>query len=146
MAVGAAGEPTIAYTHGPQTMDHPGTRLGKIEGNLFHEAVTEAARREGLRFVLNVVQDDQGQPVAVLAGDPDEAFRRLVREARSIYEVPISGQYDVAVAGVGYPKDANIYQASRAASYLYFAPVPVVRDGGMIIVPAPTPEGVGRGG
>jgi len=145
VAVGAAGEPTIAYTHGPQMMDHPGTRLGKIEGNLFHEAVTEAARRAGLRFILNVVQDDRGQPLAILAGDPDEAFRRLVREARRIHEVPISGQYDVAVAGVGYPKDANIYQASRAASYLYFAPVPVIRDGGVIIVPAPTPEGAGEG-
>jgi nickel-dependent lactate racemase len=126
-------------------MDHPGTRLGRIEGNPFHEAVTEAARRAGLRFILNVVLDDKKQPVAVLAGDPEAAFRRLVFDARKIYEVPIPKQVDVAVAGVGFPKDANIYQACRAASYLHFAPVPVVKDGGVIIVPAPTPEGAGSG-
>jgi lactate racemase len=145
VAVGAAGEATIAYTHGPDMMDHPGTRLGRIDGNPFHEAVTEAARRAGLRFILNAVLDDRKQPLAVLAGDPDAAFSRLVAEARKIYEVLIPEQVDVAVAGVGFPKDANIYQACRAASYLHFAPVPVVKDGGVIIVPAATPEGAGRG-
>ena len=57
-AVGAAGEALIAHTHGPAFADHPGTRLGRIEGNPFHDAVTEAARRAGLRFILNVVLDD----------------------------------------------------------------------------------------
>jgi nickel-dependent lactate racemase len=49
------------------------------------------------------------------------------------------------VAGVGFPKDENIYQASRAASYLFFAPTSVVKEGGVLIVPAPTPEGAGNG-
>ncbi len=145
VAIGAAGEAMIAYTHGPKIMDHPGTRLGKIEGNPFHEGVSEAARRAGLKFILNVVQDEQKRPVAVLAGEPDATFRKLVGEARRFYEVPIYRQYDMAVAGVGYPKDVNIYQACRAASYLFFAPVSVVKEGGVIIVPAPTPEGAGEG-
>jgi len=145
VAIGAAGEATIACTHGPEMMDHPGTRLGRIERNPFHEAVTEAARRAGLRFILNVVLDEEKRPAAVLAGNPETAFRSLVAEARKIYEAPIPGQVDVAVAGVGFPKDINIYQACRAASYLFFAPVPVVRDGGVIIIPAPTPEGAGQG-
>jgi nickel-dependent lactate racemase len=51
----------------------------------------------------------------------------------------------VAVAGVGFPKDANLYQASRAASYLFFAPTPVVKPGGVFIVPAPCGEGAGEG-
>jgi len=145
VAIGAAGEAMIAYTHGPRIMDHPGTRLGKIEGNPFHEGVSEAARRAGLMFILNVVQDEQKRPVAVLAGEPDATFQKLVGEARRLYEVPINRQYDVAVAGVGYPKDVNIYQACRAASYLFFAPVSVVKEDGVIIVPAPTPEGAGEG-
>ena len=105
LAVGAAGEAMIAYTHGPQMVDHPGTRLGRIEGNPFHEAVTEAARRANLRFILNVVQDDHKRPVAVLAGEPEATFRELVKAARELYQVPILRQFDVAVAGVGYPKD-----------------------------------------
>lgn len=145
LAVGAAGEAMIAHTHGPHMVDHPGTRLGLVRGNPFQEAVAEAARRAGLRFILNVVQDDLGRPVAVLAGAPESTFDALVVEARKIYEVSIPHRYDVAVAGVGFPKDANIYQASRAPSYLFFAPTCVVRDGGVFIVPASTPEGAGDG-
>jgi nickel-dependent lactate racemase len=145
LAVGAAGEATIAFTHGPQMADHPGTRLGRVDGNPFHEALTEVAQRGGLSFILNVVLDDDKRVVAVRAGQPEPAFLELVAVARDLYEIPIPHQYDVAVAGVGFPKDQNLYQATRAASYLFLAPTPVVRPGGCLIVPAPCPEGVGQG-
>ena len=145
VAVGAAGEALIAHTHGPEFVDHPGTRLGKIEGNPFHEAVTEAARRANLRFILNVVLDDDKRILRVTAGDPELAFQDLVEFAKSVYEVPVSQQYDIAIGGVGFPKDANLYQASRAPSYLFFAPTPVVRPGGYFIIPARCEEGAGDG-
>jgi nickel-dependent lactate racemase len=145
VAVGAAGEPLIAHTHGPAFLDHPGTRLGRIEGNPFHEAVEEAARLAGLRFILNVVPDGEKRVLAVAAGAPGDAFRELVGFARSVYEVSVPRQVDVAVGGAGFPKDANLYQASRAASYLFFAPTPVVRAGGFLIVPARCQEGAGEG-
>jgi len=145
VAVGAAGEPLIAHTHGPAFVDHPGTRLGRIEGNPFHETVTEAARRAELRFILNVVLDDEKRVVCVKAGEPVETHQQLVSFARSIYEVSIPHQYDVAIGGVGFPKDANLYQASRAASYLFFAPTPVVKPGGFLIIPARCEEGAGDG-
>jgi nickel-dependent lactate racemase len=46
---------------------------------------------------------------------------------------------------VGFPKDANLYQATRAASYLFFAPTPVVKPGGFLIIPARCQEGAGDG-
>ena len=145
LAVGAAGEELIAYSHGPAFVDHPGTRLGRIEGNPFHEAVTEAALREGLRFILNVVLDDDKHVLRVTAGDPEKAFQDLVAFARSVYEVPIPHQYDIAIGGVGFPKDSNLYQASRAPTYLFFAPTCVVRPGGYFIIPARCQEGAGEG-
>ena len=145
LAIGAGGEAMIAQTHGPQLADHPDTRLGCIEGNPFHEALTEAAQRAGLRFVLNVVLDDNKRVVAVRAGEPMQTLIQLVTIAKNLYEVPIPHQYDLAVAGVGFPKDQNLYQASRAASYLFFAPTPVVKPGGCIILPASCPEGAGQG-
>jgi len=145
VAVGAAGEALIAHTHGPAFVDHPGTRLGQIEGNPFHEAITEASRRAGLRFILNVVLDDDKRVLRVAAGGPELAFRDLVKFAKSVYEVPIPQQYDIAIGGVGFPKDANLYQASRAPSYLYFAPTPVIRPGGFFIIPARCEEGAGAG-
>jgi lactate racemase len=145
LAVGAAGEALIAHTHGPAFVDHPGTRLGRIEGNPFHEAVTEAARRGGLRFILNVVLDDDKRLLRVCAGDPEAAFQDLVAFARSVFEVPIPHQYDIAIGGAGFPKDSNLYQASRAPSYLFFAPTCVIRPGGYFIIPAPCEEGAGNG-
>ena len=145
VAIGAGGEAVIAFTHGPSMVDHPGTRLGKIQGNPFQAAVREASRKGGLKFIVNVVQDEAKRPVAVYAGEPEATFSKLVAVARTLYEVPIPHVYDVAVAGVGFPKDLNLYQATRAVSYLFFAPTCVLKEGGVFILPVPTPEGVGQG-
>ncbi len=145
LAVGAGGEAFIAHTHGPRMVDHTGTRLGMIHGNPFQEAVQECARRARLALIVNVVLDHEKRIVKLAAGDPEKCFYSLVDSARRLFEVPIPGQFDAAIAGVGYPKDVNLYQASRAVSYLHFAPVPVVREGGVYILPAPTPEGAGEG-
>jgi len=145
VAVGAAGEALIAYTHGPAFIDHPCTRLGRIDDNPFHETVSEVARRAGLSFILNVVLDDEKHILRISAGAPEPAFQDLVSFARSVYEVSIPRQYDIAIGGAGYPKDANLYQASRAPSYLFFAPTPVIRPGGFFIIPARCEEGAGAG-
>lgn len=145
VAVGAAGEALIAYSHGPRFVDNPNTRLGKIEGNPFQEAIANAALRAGLNFIVNVILDDSKQVVYVMAGEPIETHRLLVERAKALYQVNVPQQYDVVIGGVGFPKDTNLYQASRAASYLFFAPTSVVRSGGYLIVPAPCQEGAGEG-
>ena len=145
VAIGAGSEATIAATHGPAMLDHPRVRLAVLEGNPFHQAVTEIAERAGLRFIINVVLNEDDAVTAVMAGAPRETFARLVETAARLYTVPLAGQADIAIAGVGYPKDSNLYHASRAATYLYFAPVPVVRPGGVVIIPAEAPEGAGQG-
>ena len=145
IAIGCCGEPVIAATHGMRFLEDPGVRLAKIEGNPFHQTITEIARRAGLRFCLNVVTDDRERVVAVAAGGPDEVLGELVNVAARLYTRSIGKQYDIAIAGVGKPKDVNLYQASRAATYLRFAPTPVVREGGVIIIPAQLEEGAGEG-
>lgn len=145
VAIGCANEAIIAYTHGPAFLDQEGTRLARLEGNPFQEAVRRVARAARVAFVTNAVLDDAGELVAVAAGPPEGTQDHLARIAGELYTIPIERQVDVAVAGVGHPKDANLYQASRAASYLQFAPIPVVRPGGSIILPAACPEGAGEG-
>ena len=145
VAIGCCGEPVITATHGMRFLEDPAVRLAKIEGNPFHETVREIARRAGLRFCLNVVTDDRERVVAVAAGDPDAVLADLVAKAAALYTRPIVKQYDIVIAGVGHPNDVNLYQASRAATYLRFAPTPVVREGGAIIIPAQLEEGAGEG-
>ena len=145
VAIGCADEAVIAHTHGPAMLDQPGTRLAQLAGNPFQAAVREVARAVGLAFVGNAVLDDAGRVVAIAYGAPEAVQDHLAGIAGDLYTVPIPRQVDIAVAGVGHPKDANLYQASRAATYLQFAPTPMVRRGGVIILPASCPEGAGEG-
>jgi nickel-dependent lactate racemase len=145
VAIGCCGEPTITATHGMRFLEDPGVRLARLEGNPFHETVREIAKRAGLRFCLNVVTDDRERVVAVAAGEPDHVLSALVIAASRLYTRSIPKQYDIVIAGVGKPKDVNLYQASRAATYLRFAPTPVVREGGAIIIAAQLDEGAGEG-
>ena len=145
VAIGCGDEATIAYTHGPAMLDHPGVRLARLDGNPFQDAVRLVAKRANLAFVGNAVLDEEGRIVAVAYGPPEAVQDALAERAAPLFTAPIPAQVDIAVAGVGYPKDANLYQASRAASYLQFAPTPVVRQGGAIVIPAECPEGAGDG-
>jgi nickel-dependent lactate racemase len=126
-------------------IERPGVRLGRIEDNPFQEVMRAGGKVTGLNLILNVVLNGAGQALTAAAGSPDAVHDRLVTFARDVYEVPIDRQFDLAIAGVGGAKDANIYQATRAATYLYFAPTPVVRPGGIIVVPARCIEGAGSG-
>jgi nickel-dependent lactate racemase len=145
VAVGAAGEDLIAFTHGPAFVDHPGSRLGRVEGNPFQHIIQEAGRRAGLRFIVNVVLNEEHQVLRVAAGEPRAAFLDLVAFARTVYEMPVPHAFDMVIGGVGHPKDVNLYQASRAPTYLFFAPTPVVRRGGYLIIAARCQEGAGTG-
>ncbi len=145
VAIGCADEATIAYTHGPTMLDLPGTRLAQIVGNPFQEAVRRVARAARLAFVGNAILDDEARVITIAYGAAEPVHDYLASVAGPLFTSPIAQQVDIAVAGVGYPKDENLYQASRAASYLQFAPVPVVRKGGVIVIPAACPEGAGQG-
>jgi len=145
VAIGCCGEPVITATHGMRFLEDPGVRLGRLAGNPFQETVRELGRRAGLRFCINVVTDDRERVVAIASGAPGAMHDHLAGIAAELYTRPIDKQYDVAIAGVGAPKDVNLYQASRAATYLRFAPTPVVREGGAIILAARLDEGAGEG-
>ena len=145
VAVGTAGEAMIAWTHGPAMLDQPAVRLGNLAGNPFQAAVREAGRRDGLRFVLNVALTDHGQPWAVAAGAPDAVHDHLAGLVQRVSAVTAAAPYDVIIAGVGFPKDQNFYQASRAATYVALTARPALAPDGVIVLPASCPEGMGQG-
>ena len=144
MAVGVAGEETIAATHNYQMLQQ--TRLGIVEGNAFRGFLTEATRAVGLDFIVNVVQNGKKEVVKIVAGDPVEAFHEGVRTARRLYEVEISQPGEIVVSGVSYPKSRDLYQSTRAANVVVFGPRPVVTKGGTILIPAPCEDGCGHPG
>jgi len=144
IAVGVAGEATIAATHNYEMLKQ--TRLGVTEGNEFRKFLTEATHALGLHFIVNVVQTGKKEVVKVVAGDPVEAFHEGVKTARNLYEVEIEHPGDIVISGVSHPKSLDLYQASRAGNVVVFGPKPVVTKGGVILIPAPCEDGCGHPG
>ncbi|MCI0712007.1 MAG: lactate racemase domain-containing protein [Chloroflexi bacterium] len=146
VVIGCGGPQTIGATHGPPYLDLPGTRLGAVDGNPFQAFVREAGAVIGQDWAVNVILDSDYRIIELAAGKPDDVHDTLVKRAREIYETPVpNAPYDVVIAGMGAPKHVNLYQASRGATYIGLSARPVIRRGGVIIVPAPIPEGGGEG-
>ena len=144
VVVGAGGESQIGYTHGPDLLKQDGVRLGRVEGNPFREFLDRAGDRVGIDFCLNVTHGPSGILEAA-AGDPRAVVDDLAESARDVLSVELDATYDAVVAGVGAPKDATLYQSTRAATYVALGDYDPLVDGGRIVLPATLPEGAGEG-
>ncbi|WP_336327038.1 lactate racemase domain-containing protein [Halovenus sp. HT40] len=142
--IGAGGEAQIRYSHGPEMLARDGVRLGRIDHNPFRAFVDDAGDALGVDFCLNVTHGPAGI-TGVAAGEPRNVVESLAATAREALSVEISEEYDAVVAGIGAPKDANLYQASRAATYVVLGANNPLRDGGRVVLPARLPEGAGEG-
>jgi nickel-dependent lactate racemase len=142
--IGAGGESQIQHTHGPAMLAREGVRLGRIDDNPFRAFLDRAGDLVGVDFCLNVTHGPSGI-LGASAGRPRAVVADLAGDAREALAVSVTESYDAVVAGVGAPKDANLYQATRAATYVALGAHNPLRDGGQIIVPARLPEGAGAG-
>ncbi|MFC7133733.1 MULTISPECIES: lactate racemase domain-containing protein [Salinibaculum] len=144
VVIGAGGESQIRYSHGPEMLARDGVRLGRIEDNPFREFVDRAGDVVGLEFSLNVTHGPAGI-MGASAGDPRAVVADLAATAREALSVAVDDGYDAVIAGVGAPKDANLYQATRAATYVVLGAHNPLGEGGRVVVPAALPEGAGEG-
>ena len=146
VAIGAGDDSLIGYTHGPDVLADPGVRLGRIDDNPFRETVDRAGDAVGLDFCLNVTKGPSGI-LDASAGRPREVVADLAATARAALSVSMdeADTYDAVIGGVGAPKDANLYQTTRAATYLLLGDHNPVRPGGRVVLPARLQEGAGDG-
>jgi len=119
---------------------NPNVRCGNVDGNPVHMDMLEAAAFVKPSFLFNVIINEHGNIGKAVAGDyikAHEVGRRLVDEADSAY---IEKKADLVVASAGgYPKDIDLYQASKALINAKEA----VKEGGIIILFAECIEGFG---
>ncbi|WP_436344765.1 lactate racemase domain-containing protein [Natronorubrum sp. FCH18a] len=144
VVIGAGSESLIRYTHGPEMLARDGVRLGRVEGNPFRETVDEAGDLAGVDFSINLSYGPAGV-LGVRAGEGRRVVRELAEIARDALSVPIDRAYDAVVCGVGAPKDANLYQATRGATYVALGDRNPLWEDGRLVVPAELPEGAGNG-
>jgi nickel-dependent lactate racemase len=115
----------------------PDIPLGMVEGNPCREGIEAVARKVGLSFILNVVQNYEGEPAGVFAGDFIEAHRAGVALSRISFSVDVPRPADIVVVSSS-PADMDYWQANKALSCAYFT----VKEGGTVIFAAPCYEGL----
>ncbi len=132
---GICGAATTAETHLLSTREED-SLLG-LEDNPVRRDMDDMAQRVGMKAILNVVLNTQGQVAGVFFGEMKSAFKEGVKLAKRIYGVAFSETPDVVIAN-SCPCDIDFWQSHKA---LYPA-ARMVKPGGTVIVLTPAPEGV----
>lgn len=136
---GVSGGDTTAATHLMITKDSE-ARLGQTENTVRRE-IEDVAEQVGLNFIVNTILNQEQEIVAVVAGEMRLAFRAGVEIAKKVCGAEFHDFADIVIAS-SYPVDINLWQAGKA---LYSADL-VVKNGGLIILVSPCPEGIGEHG
>ena len=137
---GIAALETVKVWHGPDFLEHPKADCGILDGNPVHEENTWIGRHTGCDFIVNVVIDSQRRPLAWVAGDMVAAFEEGVRFVRGVVRDTVAEPVDVVVTScAGYPLDTTFYQAVKGLT----GALPIVKQGGTIVMCASLSEGIG---
>jgi nickel-dependent lactate racemase len=137
---GIAAIETIKVWHGPTFLEDPRADCGILEGNPVHEENTWIARHTGCDFIVNVVIDSQRRLLKVVAGDMEQAFLEGVDFCRQVVTDKVQEPVDIVVTScAGYPLDTTFYQAVKGLT----GALPIVKQGGTIVLAASLSEGIG---
>lgn len=137
---GLMGVDTMRVLHGPRLMGDPRSAEGIIEGNPFHRQALEVAQKAGVDFTFNVSMNARRQVTGLFCGDLEKAhaegvaFVERQAQAQIARPVPI-----VVTTSAGHPLDLTLYQAVKGLT----AVLPIVEEGGTILIAARCQEGIG---
>lgn len=131
---------TVRQWHSPRFLEDPRADNGILDGNPVHEENTWIGRRAGCDFIVNVVLDAQRRPLKFVAGDMEAAFLEGVEFVRGVVTDSIAEPVDIVVtSSAGYPLDTTFYQSIKGMT----GALPIVKEGGTIIIAASLSEGIG---
>ena len=136
---GVCTEATIQANH--RRMTEAGAITGNLDGNPVRDDIEEAGALVGADFILNVVLDEHKRIVRAVAGHPVLAHRAGCAALDAFGRATVDRRADVVVIGAGgSPKDLNLYQAQKALDNGRH----IVRPGGVLLLVAECPEGLGH--
>lgn len=137
---GVSSEKSILSFHSFYSKLFEGDPLSGRADSPARKNIEEAAKIAGLNFVLNVVINNKKEIVAAVAGDFIEAHRKGTEYVDSMYKIPVEPADAVVVSCGGFPKDINLYQATKSLENATAA----VKRGGSIVLVAECAEGIGN--
>ncbi|MFP4598719.1 MAG: lactate racemase domain-containing protein [Persicimonas sp.] len=145
VAIGCGSRATVSAMHGLEFLRDARTALGNTDDNPFQQALWELVRPLGPMWGLMAVPDGPDSAHAVRFGRLEEAFSACVEVSAEVFFEQVDQPYDWLHLPVEGPKAVNFYQASRAATYVALVDRPAIREGGLLVLEAACPEGIGQG-
>lgn len=131
---------TVKVMHSPKILEQPNAREGVIQGNPFHEESLEIAKMVGMDFIVNVALNETKQITGIFAGDMEKAHDRGVAFVRDQVGDTVPEPVDIVITtAAGFPLDATFYQSIKGLT----AALPIVKQGGTIMLAAECQEGLG---
>lgn len=139
---GVCDRVTVLGNHCGEFIASPYARTGILEGNPLHRDMVAAAEMAKLRFIVNVVIDDDKKTVAAFAGDFKKAHEAGVAFLRPYCEVKAVPGDIVITSNGGAPLDQNIYQSVKGLT----AAEASAKEGAVLIMCAGLADGTGGEG
>lgn len=133
---GISGEVTTGRTHWLAAQLTGREILGKIE-NPVKDEIQQVGEIAGLKWVINTVQDADGNVVRVVAGDPQLAYKSGAETSLQVYKAELPAEADIVVTD-SYPYDSELWLAAKG---IYASELAVKKDGVVILV-SPCHEGI----
>ena len=136
---GLAAYHTIERNH--KFAVHPEAQPLNLVGNPIHEEMIDCVRTLDNKkiFSLQMVLDRNHNIYDAFTGSIDRTFEMAAQSAGEIYRISISAQADIVVTVAQRPFDINLYQTLKVIEHGRMA----LREGGILIVVSPCPEGLG---
>ncbi len=137
---GVADFETVQRWHCPRFLESPLATNGSVDGNPVHAESLAIARMMPPDLILDVTLDESNRITGVFAGELEQAWKRGVEFAAQHVRAAAPELADIVVTScAGYPLDATFYQAVKGM----VGALPVVKEGGTIIIVAECAEGIG---
>ena len=137
---GLMGVETMKVLHGPKLLASPKCVEGEIQDNPFHHEALAVAKRARVDFTLNVSMNERREITGVFAGDLEAAHSAGVRFVKSQNGSILENKADIVItSGAGAPLDSTFYQSIKGLT----AVLPIVAEGGTIIMVSSCDEGIG---
>ena len=114
---------------------------GWMKGNPFHEEAVRIAKKVGIDFVLNVIQDSSGRFFGAVSGNLEAAHEKGVSMGKPFWKIALPHRYDVVITTPGgFPRDIDLHQAQKAVS----TAETMIEPGGVIVLIAECRDGLGK--
>jgi len=137
---GICGTETIRAHHSPKFLESPYAVPGVILNNPFHSEISFIAKKVGVDFIINVTLTNRGEISGIFVGELQKVLSQGINYLDRKVKVKVGERADIAVTSAGgCPLDTTFYQSVKGM----VAALPLVKEGGSIVICASCSKGVG---